>query len=74
MAERRVEFEKKWALTWKAGPTGVSVFYVTTEDRKSGDKLIADLLSETLIADEEQRNPDVSQYSKLQRHYITHEI
>lgn len=74
MAERRVEFEKQFQLLWKAGPTGISVFYVTTESRAAGNRLVADLLSETLIADEEQRNPDVSQYSKLQRHFITHPI
>jgi len=62
-------------MLWTAGPTGCSIFYVTTESKGAGQKLIADLLAETLTADVEQQNhSDVPQNLKIQRHFITHEI
>lgn len=75
MADRRIEFEKKFKLVWTTGPTGCSIFHVTTQSMHAGEALIADLLSETLTADVEmQRHADVPQGVKINRHFITHEI
>jgi hypothetical protein len=53
MAERREKFEQRFKFVWSAGPTGCSIFYVTTETRKAGEVLIANLLDNTLTADVE---------------------
>lgn len=74
MADRRAEFVKKFQTIWSTGPTGCSIFYTTTETQQAGEKLIADLLSETLVAEVEQKNPDTPQHLGLKRHFITHEI
>ena len=51
MAERREKFEQRFKFVWSAGPTGCSIFYVTTETKAAGEKLISNLLSHTLTAD-----------------------
>lgn len=59
MAERRKEFEKRFKHVWTTGPAGISKFYVTSPTQQAGEALIADLLSETIIADVKQQNVDI---------------
>jgi uncharacterized protein involved in tolerance to divalent cations len=56
MLERRKAFEKRFKHVWSTGPAGISKFYVTVPDQQSGEHLIADLLSNTVIADVKQQN------------------
>lgn len=59
MAERRKEFEKRFKHVWTTGPAGISKFYVTAPDQQSGERLIAELLSKTIIADVKQQNVNI---------------
>lgn len=59
MAERRKEFEKRFKHVWTTGPAGISKFYVTIPNQPAGEKLIADLLSQTIVADFKQQNVDL---------------
>lgn len=54
MMERRKEFEKRFKHVWTTGPAGISKFYVTSPNQQAGESLIADLLSQTIVADVEQ--------------------
>ena len=36
MSEKRAEFEKKFKMIWSTGPTGCSIFYVTTQSGQAG--------------------------------------
>lgn len=51
MAERRAHFEKKFKFVWTTGPTGCSVFHLTTETRMAGENLLTEIFSKTLAAD-----------------------
>jgi len=57
--ERRKEFEKRFKHVWTTGPAGISKFYVTSPNQQAGETLIADLLSQTIIADVKQQNVNI---------------
>lgn len=54
MMKRRKEFEKRFKHVWTTGPAGVSKFYVTSPNQAAGEALIANLFSQTIIADVKQ--------------------
>lgn len=59
MMDRRKEFEKRFKHVWTTGPAGISKFYVTSPNQQAGETLIADLLSQTIIADVKQQNVNI---------------
>lgn len=59
MMQRRKEFEKRFKHVWTTGPAGVSKFYVTSPNQAAGEALIANLFSQTIIADVKQQNLNI---------------
>jgi len=53
MAKRKSEFEAKFRNVWATGPTGVSYFQFSINNKEDADALVSKLFAKTLIADVE---------------------
>ena len=53
MSKRKSEFEAKYRNVWATGPTGVSYFQFSVNNKQDAEELVSKLFSKTLIADVE---------------------
>lgn len=53
MSRRKSEFEAKYRNVWATGPTGVSYFQFSVNNKQDAEELVSKLFGKTLIADVE---------------------
>ena len=53
MSRRKSEFEAKYRNVWATGPTGVSYFQFSVNNKQDAEELVSKLFAKTLIADVE---------------------
>ena len=53
MSKRKSEFEAKYRNVWATGPTGVSYFQFSINNKQDAEELVSKLFRKTLIADVE---------------------